>query len=99
MIHPIGMLTSSAGGGGGVATITFNPDATNSNSTILVAISTTNCAKYRWKINAGAWTTVNATSGTVSVTAATLYADGLNASNNVLVSYQADYIHDPGGGG
>ena len=78
------------------ATISFNPvGGSYSGSTKSVTV-TVSSPKFRWKIDSGAYTTVNASSGVVSVPLAvsghTLHVDALDSFGNVLDSLDNDYF-------
>src|SRR5216110_1629173 len=111
MIHfGLGKRTVGGGGGGGgggtgSATISFNPpEGVYSPSPKDVTVSVTGATKLRWRIDNGAYTTVNAASTVVSVPLSKaghiLYGDALNTSGVVLASKSGIYsFPDIGGGG
>lgn len=103
MLHFVGRKGSGGGGGGsGGATVIFNPNGgTFPGTSISVSIVVTGAPKLRWKINAGAYTSINATSTSVSVPLTlagnTLTADALSATGAVLATRSAFFGKQDGG--
>lgn len=102
MVHFIGKSGTGGTAAPPTSSVSFNPSGgAYAGTSKDVQISVTGATKLRWKINNGAWTTVNATSVIVAValspTGKTLYGDALDASSNVLASKLAFY-ESPGGG-
>lgn len=110
MIHFVGLRKAGSGGGGGGgggggttgSTVGFSPGGGSYAGTSLnVTVTVTNAAKLRWKIAAGSYTTVNATSTVVAVplvvTGKVLYADALSSTGSVLATNSAFYQKPDGG--
>src|SRR4051812_23959649 len=100
MVHFIGR--ARAGAAPATSAVSFNPSGgVYSGSSKDVQISVTGATKLRWKINNGAWTTVNAATTTVAValspTGKTLYGDALDA-NSVVLASALSFYESPGGG-